>query len=190
MRTRRRVVAELLAEQLDDDGRRPRDCACSTSAPATAWSARSWPSSASGTIVGVDIIEEAAEAAERDRPGVYDDYVVVDLTDRRADDPRDALGARGFNCLTTVAALGFGDIPPEAFATAFNLVEPTAAWVAFNIKERFLTRRRPERLRAPDWTAWTTARGSSRRSAATATAWPPRATRCTTWRWWRASAPT
>ena len=31
-------------------------------------------------IVGVDIIEEAAAAAARDRPTVYNDYVVCDLT--------------------------------------------------------------------------------------------------------------
>lgn len=31
-------------------------------------------------FVGVDIYDEAAEAAERDRPGLYADYVVGDLT--------------------------------------------------------------------------------------------------------------
>jgi predicted TPR repeat methyltransferase len=89
------------------------------------------------TIVGVDIIEEAAAAAERDRPGIYDDYLVLDLT---AIPPatHERLAARGFNCLVTVAALGFGDIPPEAFANAYNLVAP-GGLVAFNIKEDFLT---------------------------------------------------
>ena len=99
-------------------------------------------------IVGVDIIEEAAEAAERDRPGIYDDYFVVDLTDIPADDQR-ALEEHRFNCLTTVAALGFGDIPPEAFAAAYNLVED-GGLIAFNIKERFVDRRRPQRLRGAD----------------------------------------
>ena len=37
----------------------------------------------------------------------------------------------------TVAALGFGDIPPAAFANAYNLIEP-GGLVAFNIKEDFL----------------------------------------------------
>lgn len=94
-----------------------------------------------GTIVGVDIIEEAAAAAERDRPGVYDDYKVIDLTDPPADDHRD-LREHGFNCLTTVAALGFGDIPPEAFATAYDLVED-GGWIAFNIKEDFVDEANP-----------------------------------------------
>ncbi|MGI8595251.1 MAG: class I SAM-dependent DNA methyltransferase [Solirubrobacteraceae bacterium] len=90
-----------------------------------------------GPIVGVDIIEEAAEAAERDRPSVYEDYKVLDLTDICEDDHRD-LGERSFNCLATVAALGFGDVPPDAFTAAYNLVEP-GGYIAFNIKEDFIT---------------------------------------------------
>jgi predicted TPR repeat methyltransferase len=89
------------------------------------------------TIVGVDIIQEAADAAERDRPGLYDDYHVIDLTEI-PEKLHDTLAERRFNCLTTVAALGFGDMPPEAFTAAYNLVE-NGAWIAFNIKSRFLT---------------------------------------------------
>lgn len=88
------------------------------------------------SIVGVDIIEEAAEAAERDRPGIYDDYYVVDLTDIPPRVHRE-LRDQGFNSLVSVASLGFGDIPPLAFAEAFNLVA-TPGWIAFNIKEDFL----------------------------------------------------
>ncbi|HEV2723243.1 MAG TPA: class I SAM-dependent methyltransferase, partial [Thermoleophilaceae bacterium] len=90
------------------------------------------------TVVGVDIIEAAAEATERDRPGVYHDYLVLDLTDIPPAALR-ALEARRFNCLITVAALGFGDIPPEAFAAAYNLVEP-GGLIAFTIKEDFIAR--------------------------------------------------
>ncbi|GAG59016.1 unnamed protein product [marine sediment metagenome] len=39
--------------------------------------------------------------------------------------------------MTTVAALGFGDIPPKAFMVAFNVIQ-SEGWVAFNIKETFL----------------------------------------------------
>jgi predicted TPR repeat methyltransferase len=88
------------------------------------------------SIVGIDILDEAAAAAERDRPGVYDDYKVLDLTDVSEDDHRE-LRDQSFNCLTTVAALGFGDIPPQAFATAYDLVDDDG-WVAFNIKEDFV----------------------------------------------------
>ena len=88
------------------------------------------------SIVGVDIIQEAADAAERDRPDVYDDYFVEDLTDRPPAVER-TIEERGFSCMTTAAALGFGDIPPLAFAIALNLLADDA-WVAFTIKDRFL----------------------------------------------------
>jgi len=87
-------------------------------------------------IVGVDILPEAAEAAERDHPEVYDAYHVMDLTDLDASE-REELSGHDFNCLTCVAALGFGDIPPEAFRAAYNVVEP-GGWVAFNLKEDFM----------------------------------------------------
>ena len=89
-----------------------------------------------GSIVGVDIIPEAAEAAERDRPGLYDAYLVEDLTALSAR-ARDALDEHDFTLLTCVAALGFGDIPPAAFASAYDLL-PTGAWLAFCIKEDFV----------------------------------------------------
>lgn len=87
-------------------------------------------------LVGVDIIAEAAMAVERDRPGVYDAYYVEDfcnLGEERAEE----IATWSCDCLTTVAALGFGDIPPEAFIRAFNLIQ-AEGWVAFNIKETFL----------------------------------------------------
>lgn len=89
-----------------------------------------------GSFVGVDIIEAARTAAERDRPGLYDDYLVCDLT-RLEPEERARLEAARCNALVCVAALGFGDIPPDAFTTAFNLVQ-TGAWIAFNIKTDFL----------------------------------------------------
>jgi hypothetical protein len=87
-------------------------------------------------IVGVDLLPEAAAAAKRDRPGVYEAYHVLDLTELSGSRRRELRGHR-LNSLVTVAALGFGDIPPLAFAEAFNLVAD-GGWVAFNIKEHFL----------------------------------------------------
>jgi len=89
-------------------------------------------------VVGVDIIPEAREAAYRDRPFVYDDYIVADFTNLSAEQ-NDELRGWNFDCLTSVAALGFGDIPPEAFFEALQLVA-TNGWVALNIKETFLNR--------------------------------------------------
>lgn len=90
-----------------------------------------------GSIVGVDILPEAADATARDRPGVYEEYRVVDLTDPAPDDDR-YLSAKEFDCMTSVAALGFGDIPPAAFARAYNYLEDKGL-LAFTIKENFLS---------------------------------------------------
>jgi len=88
------------------------------------------------SIVGIDIIPAAKEAADRDRPEVYDDYRVTDLTDL-PEAEEENLRETDANCLTTVAALGFGDIPPLAFAKALDLIT-TPGWLAFNLKESFL----------------------------------------------------
>jgi ubiquinone/menaquinone biosynthesis C-methylase UbiE len=87
-------------------------------------------------MVGVDIIPEAKVAAERDRPHLYDDYYVSDFCNL-TEDEKEELQSWSFNCLTTVAALGFGDIPPQAFTQAFNIIQPEG-WLGFNIKETFL----------------------------------------------------
>ena len=87
-------------------------------------------------LIGADIIGEAKAAADRDRPGVYDEYYVADFTSL-SNDERAQLESWRFNCLTSVAALGFGDIPPKAFFEAMNLVR-VGGWIAFNIKETFL----------------------------------------------------
>lgn len=66
---------------------------------------------------------------------------MLDLTDP---DPAtlERLRARRFDCLSCVAALGFGDIPPGAFLAALELVE-TPGLVAFNLKEDFLSSESP-----------------------------------------------
>lgn len=89
-------------------------------------------------LIGVDIIPAAKDACYRDRPGVYDEYYVGDFTNLTAD-VNDEIADWSIDCLTSVAALGFGDIPPSAFFQGLQFVE-TNGWVAFNIKETFLDR--------------------------------------------------
>ena len=88
-------------------------------------------------IVGIDIIPEARKAAYRDRPDIYDNYYIIDMT--QLDKENEAILCEcNFNILITVAALGFNDIPTRAFINAFNIIEE-GGWVAFNIKDRFLS---------------------------------------------------
>lgn len=91
-------------------------------------------------IVGLDILPEAKDAAERDRPGVYDAYVVADITEyvkAPPGDPTEAmLFSQGFNVLTSVSSLAFGDGSVRAFKAAVSLVEEGGLLV-FNLKEDF-----------------------------------------------------
>jgi hypothetical protein len=89
------------------------------------------------TKIGIDIIPEARKAVLRDRPYIYDDYYVMDLADLGENEEK-ILVNYNFNVLVTVAALGFNDIPTRAFINAFNLLKK-GSWVAFNIKDKFLS---------------------------------------------------
>lgn len=90
-----------------------------------------------GFVVGVDIIPEARDAAERDRPGIYDYYYAMDMAKMRYEYFKE-LNGFNFNTLITVGSLGFGDIPPAAFINAFNLIEDNG-WIVFNIKDKFIS---------------------------------------------------
>ena len=98
------------------------------------------------SIVGVDIIEEAERAARRDRPEVYEDYLVGDIRDPSL---LTELSGRDFNCLICVAALGFGDISASVFGQAYNLVAP-GGWIAFNVKHDFLEEEKSDMARLVD----------------------------------------
>jgi hypothetical protein len=88
------------------------------------------------SLVGIDLLPEARMAAHRDRPDLYEAYHVLDLSELRRSD-RARLDNHDFDLMVCVAALGFGDVPPIAFAEAFNLVA-APGWIAFNIRERFV----------------------------------------------------
>ena len=68
-------------------------------------------------------------------PRVIAGLVADLLADRAA--VRERLDAHRLNALTCVAALGFGDIPPDVFLEGLSHLA-TPALVAFTIKERFL----------------------------------------------------
>lgn len=88
------------------------------------------------TMIGVDILPEARIAALRDRPGLYQDYLVADLTALDTSQRRRLLAIEP-NALSVVAALGYGDIPTGAFLAACEMIE-LGGIIAFNIKEDFL----------------------------------------------------
>jgi predicted TPR repeat methyltransferase len=130
------VVRALLARALEEQGVDPAELRVLDVGAGNGMVGEEIRALGAGAVYGVDIIEEAAQAAARDRPDVYNGYLVADLT-TLSPAQRAELAARRFNTMTTVAALGFGDIPPAAFAAAFNLVED-AGLIAFTIKEDFV----------------------------------------------------
>lgn len=87
-------------------------------------------------VIGVDIIEEAKNAALRDRPEVYNDYIVDDLAKPNIN-TNEILEENKIDCVTCVAAIGFGDIPPKTLANAINFTDEKG-WIAISIKEDFL----------------------------------------------------
>lgn len=132
-----RVIATMLGEELERDGANAESLCVLDLGAGNGIMAEELHQRGVKKVVGVDIIGEAAQAADRDRPGTYERYVVADMTDL-SDADRDVLVKQELNALTCVAALGFGDIPPEAFRTAYNLVAD-GGWIAFNIRDKFLS---------------------------------------------------
>ena len=130
------TVRGLLARQLSEAGVAPEDLTALDLGAGNGIVGEELADLGVREVVGIDILDAAAEAAARDRPDVYSQYRVIDLTALR-DAEREQLSGHGFNCLTCVAALGFGDIPPLAFLEAYNVVED-GGWVAFTLKEDFL----------------------------------------------------
>jgi predicted TPR repeat methyltransferase len=140
-----RIVVDLLGKCLEEEGEDPAELRALDVGAGNGMVGERLRELGAGHVIGVDIIEEAAEAAERDRPGAYDGYRVLDLSALDERD-REELAAERFNCMTSVAALGFGDLPPQAFAGAFDLVAD-GGWVAFCIKRDFIGESDPSGFR-------------------------------------------
>ncbi len=130
-----RVVGDLLAEQLGENGIDPARLTALDFGAGNGMVGEVLDDLGVGAIVGVDLLEEAKDAAFRDRPGLYEDYHALDLTALSEDDRSD-LAEHDFDLMSCVAALGFGDIPAVAFAEALNFVSD-GGWTAFNVRDRF-----------------------------------------------------
>jgi SAM-dependent methyltransferase len=134
-----RVIRRLLAQVLAEQGTEPAELRVLDVGAGNGMVGEELRELGAGAVYGIDILDKAAAAAHRDRPGVYERYLVADLTDLTPDE-RDTLTEADLNTMTTVAALGFDDMPPRAFAFAYNLIS-TPGLLAFTIKEDFVAKR-------------------------------------------------
>ena len=89
-----------------------------------------------GELVGTDILPEAREAAMRDRPGIYDQYIVADLLDEKQ---QQWLGKSQFDVVVTCAALGpgWGDMPVQILLGILKLVH-VGGLIGITLNERWL----------------------------------------------------
>lgn len=101
-------------------------------------------------VLGTDIVPSAREAALRDRPGLYDEYLTLDLLALTADE-RTAVTARHANALSCVAPVGVGgsELPPEALVAAAALLAPDALVVYMHDSNRGV----PDAMTAAVWAA-------------------------------------
>ena len=128
-------IVNLLADVVSEYGERPDDFRVLDVGAGNGMVGDELQALGVESVIGIDIIPAARKAANRDRPDVYDEYRITDLTDLPEAEEAQLRRANA-NCLTTVGALGFG-IPPLAFAKALDLIA-IPGWLAFNLKEDFL----------------------------------------------------
>lgn len=135
------VVADLLIENVIQHEQNPTDLKVLDFGAGAGLVAEILTNKGVKSIVGIDIIEEAALAAQRDRPGVYDEYYIKDICSLSST-VRKKLANKKFNCLICVSSLAYGHILPKAFIHAFNLIS-NGGWIAFNLLRKFFEQRGP-----------------------------------------------
>lgn len=87
------------------------------------------------TIVGIDLVKAAKEVVNRDRPNIYYQYYVEDLSDPN-ESTRSTLEQMRFNCLTCVSSLNV--IPSLAWRNVYNMIS-NGGWIGLNIVEDALS---------------------------------------------------
>ena len=105
-------------------------------------------------VVGLDLEPVAREAAGRDRPGAYDDYLVGDLG-ALPGEALDRLREHRLTSLVALAAIGVGHVPPPTLEIGLGLLAPGGLF-AFAIASALLPDSEDEAGVAtgyPDWLA-------------------------------------
>jgi SAM-dependent methyltransferase len=88
------------------------------------------------TVVGLDLEPAAREAAERDRPETYDEYLIADLG--ASPETLATLSAHDFSALVGVSAIGAGHIPLELLASTIHRLLKPGGLFAFAVFDELL----------------------------------------------------
>jgi hypothetical protein len=105
-----------------------------------------------GELVGVDLEPMARTAAERDRPGVYDEYLVGDLG-AWTEAEMDRLRARRPTALLALSAVGLGHVPCAVLDRAVGLLGPGGIY-AFAVAPPLLPESTDPEGRASGYPGW------------------------------------
>ncbi|EAW38069.1 class I SAM-dependent methyltransferase [Lyngbya sp. PCC 8106] len=125
------VMASLLTEKLKNSGESVEELKLLELGAGSGLFGQAIAKRGVTSIIGIDIVPEAAEATRRDCPGVYENYFVEDLT-QLSTATHDILKQQKLNGFVCCSALSEGHIPVKAFATGMNLIKD-GGWVLFNV---------------------------------------------------------
>jgi hypothetical protein len=117
------AVAQFLIAALEDHGRDRAAARVLDIAAGNGVSGEALLAAGVTPVLGTDIVPQARDAALRDRPDVYGEYLTLDLT-ALSDEQGAAIRALRANALTCVAPVGDrpGQVPPAALAAAARLL--------------------------------------------------------------------
>jgi hypothetical protein len=121
------VIASLLAAAVGRLGWTPSDVRALEIGAGNGISGEALAASGIQPVLATDVLASARDAARRDRPGVYEDYLVTDLLSLDAEQA-EAISKLGCSVLVCVAPVGAGPqhVPAEAIAAASALLGPDA----------------------------------------------------------------
>jgi predicted TPR repeat methyltransferase len=141
-------IASMLGETIDALGWDPAQTRVLDVAAGNGVSGQALVAQGLRPVIGTDIVPSARDGALRDRPGVYDAYLTLDLLALTADQ-EDAIRAKHPNVLACVAPVGehTQQLPPLALAAAAGLLGPDAL-VAYMHDPTFGT---PDRITQAFW---------------------------------------
>jgi hypothetical protein len=125
-------LTRLLLAAVEGDGRAAADLRVFDLGAGNGVMGEHLAAAGAGVQVGSDNIAEARDAALRDRPGVYEKYLVGELD--QLPEAEQLVRDRGLNALVCAGALGMGHIPAESFGRLWAAF-PAGSWFAVSVHE-------------------------------------------------------